>query len=320
VDVFTVVSRPGPFEASVLSDLAPAFETHRQVAAQVTLRRLQGGEGPPVVLLHGRGHAAPMWSPLLPELGRQHRVIAFDLPGFGHSSPGLWAGAWPPLDGRSSIAGPSREADQEAALRFFVDPIEDALVQLALDRPAIVGHSLGGLVAVELALRGKIKPASLVLIGAMGLAPHATRSSRFFFHTDPERMARLLGAALWTRMTPLPPTPSARRLAALEHELHAIGGGRPTPSAAFKCLFPLSGPLFHRHERLREIDIPVFLLWGEHDFIFPSPIAIAAAAALPEARVRIGPFGHAPHLEAPGAVLPEILEAIRQRSRGSTCT
>jgi pimeloyl-ACP methyl ester carboxylesterase len=287
------------------------FETHRRVAAQVTLRILEGGEGSPVVLLHGRGHAAPIWWPLLPELGRRHRVIAFDLPGFGHSAPGLWAGQWPPLGGRRSIAHAMRPADQEAALGSFVDPIEDALLQMQLHRPAIVGHSLGGLVAVELALRGKIKPATLVLIGAMGLGPQATFSSRLFFHLDPERMARLAGSALWTRLTPLPDTLCARRLAALEHELHATGGGRPAPSAAFRRLFPLSGPVFHRHERLGEISVPTLLLWGEHDFIFPSPIAIAAAAALPDARVRIGPFGHAPHLESPEEVLPEILEAIR---------
>src|SRR5262249_44751094 len=159
----------------------------------------EGGDGPPVVLLHGRGHAAPMWWPLLPELGRQHRVVAFDLPGFGHSSPGLWAGAWPSPGARISILGPLSAADQEAALRFFVDPIEDALVQMDLARPAIVGHSLGGLVAIELALRGKVKPARLVLIGAMGLGPQAMFSSRLLFHLDPERLARLVGPSLWMR-------------------------------------------------------------------------------------------------------------------------
>jgi pimeloyl-ACP methyl ester carboxylesterase len=298
-------------EASILADLAPILETRRRLAEQITLRSLEGGQGSPVVLLHGRGHAASIWLPLLPDLARRHRVIAFDLPGFGHSSPGHSGNRWRAPETKGAGDSPATAAKSEAALRFFVDPIEDALVRLNLDRPAIVGHSLGGLLAVELALRQKIQPRSLVLLGAMGLGPEATLRSRLCFHADPERVARRMGSAFWKRLTPLPRTPAGRRLAALEHELHATRGGRPAPSSAFRCLFPLSGPVFHRRDRLGEIRVPVLLVWGEHDFIFPVPVAIAAAAAFPTARLRIVPLGHAPHLEAPEEVLPEILAAIR---------
>jgi len=308
--VHAVVSRPGPVESAILAELAasaPGFTVERRAAGGVTLRCLesesesasasasasacQGGSGPPLVLLHGRGQAATSWFPLLPELGRSFRVIAVDLPGFGHS-------AWPPF---------ARGGGFEAGLRFFTDPVEALLLDMGLAEAAIVGHSLGGLVGVELALRRRVRPPRLALIGAMGLGPEMTHVSRAYFHLGPERLARHLGEALFTRLHPAQPereAPHAARAAALYDELCAVRGGRPEAAAAFRAMAPLAGPVPHRRDRLGEIEAEALVLWGERDEVFPAPVAIAAAAALPRAELCILPGGHSPHLEAPEKVLP----------------
>jgi len=291
--IYLMASRPGPVETEILAELSPTFTVRRRPAGNLTLRYLEGGHGNPICLLHGRGHAATMWLPYLAELARHHHVIAVDLPGFGHSS-----------------SSPFDDGDAEKALRFFVEPIETLLGTLGLARAALIGHSLGALVAVELALRGAIAPDKLVLIDGMGLGPTMTTASRAFFRAGPERLARLLGARLFNRISPFPETPLGQRLAALEHELCTIPGGRPAPTAAFNALFSMRGPVFHRRERLREISAPTQLVWGEKDAAFPAPVAIAAAAAIPGARLRMEPLGHSPHLEAPERVLPLLRDFL----------
>lgn len=289
-EIYAILSRPGPVESAILSELSPPFEAKRRLAGATTLRWLEGGEGPPLVLLHGRGHAATMWQPLLPALARRNRVIAIDLPGFGHSSSSLFSGA-----------------DPEAALRFFVDPVEALLVDLGLEEAAIVGHSLGGFVAVELSLRQRVRPRRLVLIGSMGLGPAMRTAARAFFRAVPERLARALGPSLYEGLMGVAGEGLPPPLAALEGELLSTTGGKGPPARAFNALFPMVGPAFHRGERLGEVGAETLIVWGDRDVVFPSPTAIAAAAAMPRAEVSLWPdLGHCPHLEDPGRVGPAI--------------
>jgi pimeloyl-ACP methyl ester carboxylesterase len=311
-DMYAVLSRPGPVEASILSDLSATFTVKRVVSSPITLRVLEGGPkdagaeigAPPLVLLHGRGHAATMWFPLLPELARRRRVIAVDLPGFGHSSA------------RPFTGGP------EEAVRFFVDPIEAMLASYKVTTPVLIGHSLGGLIASEIALRGAISPSRLVLIGSMGLGPSMTYASRAFFRAVPERLARLTGPRIMNLFSPAPNTPAGKRASALEYELYNVRGGRPEAAAAFNALFPSIGPAFHRLDRLRQIACPALLLWGEKDQAFPPETAVRAASVMRDATVRIEPLGHSPHLEDPDRALAAILEFIGgcdRPSPRSTC-
>lgn len=291
-NVHAVVSRLGPVESAILAELtagAPPFAVHRRAALSSTLRYLEGGGGSPVVLLHGRGNAATTWFPLLPELARRHRVVAVDLPGFGHASS-------PPFEGGGF----------EEGLRFFADPVEELLLELDLGDAALVGHSLGALVAAEIALRKRARPRRLVLIGAMGVGPVMTAWSRAYFRAPPERLVRVLGPALFRRIHPPRPTPLGERLAALHSEFYAVPDGRVAPVAAFNALFPALGAVPHRLPRLGEIDAETLVLWGERDDVFPAPIGIAAAAAIPRATLRMVPLGHAPHLEDPALVLPAL--------------
>lgn len=255
------------------------------------LRLLEGGEGRPVVLLHGRGNAASMWLPLLPELARRHRVLAVDLPGFGCSSV---------------PQGPLKTA--EDGLRFFVEPVEAVLSALAPGPMTLVGHSLGGLVALELALRRRVPVGRLVLVDAMGLGPEMARDARLFFRVGPERVARVLGPKLFRRLAPLPDTAENRRMEALAYELLTVPGGRPEATRAFNTLVPLTGGVFHRFERLGEVKLPTLLYWGEQDTVLPVSLAEAALKIMPEARLVRVPAGHSPHLEQ----LDSTAEALKK--------
>ncbi|NRD58066.1 alpha/beta fold hydrolase, partial [Corallococcus exiguus] len=257
------------------------------------VRILEGG--PPegarstVVFLHGRGNSATHWFPYLTVLARHHRVLALDLPGFGQSTP---------ADVHVKSA--------EDAVRFFTAPVEEALGMLAPGPVSVVGHSLGGLVALELTLRGTVPVERLVLVDAMGLGPEMPRASRLFFRAGPERLARNLGPWALARMLPPPPTPLGEKLGQLGYELLSVPGGRPEAAQAFNALVPLTGPLFHRRERLGEVKVPVLLIWGERDETLPVTLADEAARGLPQARVVRVACGHSPQLEHPERVLPEL--------------
>lgn len=112
----------------------------------VDLHYVERGEGPPVVLLHGNTvtHADFIASGLMDGLARNHRVIAFDRPGFGHSSRP-----------RDRFWTPAAQADVFCA----------ALERLGVERPAVVGHSMGSMVAMAMALNHPENVRSLVLIG-----------------------------------------------------------------------------------------------------------------------------------------------------------
>ena len=112
----------------------------------VDLHYVERGEGPPVVLIHGNTvtHADFIASGLMDRLATRHRVIAFDRPGFGHSTRP-----------RDRLWTPSAQADLLRA----------ALERLGVERPVVVGHSMGTMVAVAMALSYPENVHSLVLAG-----------------------------------------------------------------------------------------------------------------------------------------------------------
>jgi pimeloyl-ACP methyl ester carboxylesterase len=119
----------------------------------VRLRWFEAGSGPLVALLHGFGGAASNWALVAPALAERCRVVVPDLPGHGGSAP-LVA---PPLT---------------------LDPYADRVAAL-LDEPAVVvGHSLGGVVALRVAVRAPQLTRGLVLAGCAGIASSTRASER----------------------------------------------------------------------------------------------------------------------------------------------
>jgi 3-oxoadipate enol-lactonase len=131
----------------------PHLKERRRLVRGVSLRWFEGGEGRPIVLLHGFGGAASNWTLVAPRLLRLGRVLVPDLPGHGGSSA---------LPGQPETLDPF--ADRVAAL---------------LDEPALVaGHSLGGVVALRLASRHPQLVRGLVLAGCAGISSGTRQSER----------------------------------------------------------------------------------------------------------------------------------------------
>lgn len=275
---WTVVSHPGPIEREVLASLAPAITRRRHIGSGITLRTLEGGTGSTIVFLHGRGHAASTWAPILAKLVANHHVMAFDLPGFGHSASRPWTG------------GGARDG-----LAFFAEPIGRALGELS-EPPIVVGHSLGGAVALAATLAKHVTPRALVLVGAMGFSPRVRPRARLYYATDPERWARM--RAPIRGLVEAASGRHATRAEALRRELLTVRGGRPDAAAAFRAMCPLVGePLHFTRDELTSITQPTLLIWGDRDEAFPLDVAQSAARTLPHAELRVLAAGHSPHVE-----------------------
>jgi magnesium chelatase accessory protein len=124
----------------------------------IRLRWFEAGEGEPIVLVHGLGGAATNWTLLAPLLAERRRVLVPDLPGHAASEP------------------PPRRAD----LRWYAETLAELLVRREAAPAAVIGHSMGGVVAMRLAARRPDLVASLALVGSAGIAS-LTRAAAAFF-------------------------------------------------------------------------------------------------------------------------------------------
>jgi pimeloyl-ACP methyl ester carboxylesterase len=221
--------------------------------AGVRLHYLTRGEGPPVVLLHGNGTMIQDWlaSGLLDELAGSHRVIAFDRPGFGHSSRP-----------RTRIWTPAAQA----AL------IAKALEELKVEKPLVVGHSFGTLVALALALDHPQSLSSLVLLG--GYYFPSVRAD-VLFASQPAvplvgdvmryTVSPLLGAALTPKVNARIFNPAPVPESWTEHfpmEMALRPSQIRAEAAEAALMIPAAASLA---PRLEELDLPVTIVAGDGD-------------------------------------------------------
>jgi pimeloyl-ACP methyl ester carboxylesterase len=133
--------------AQLLAGL-PVTERRLELAG-IPTAVLEGGDGPPIVLLHGPGEFAAKWLRVIPDLVTTHRVVAPDLPGHGASG-----GAEGPLDAPHVLAWLGELIDRTCA-----------------SPPVLVGHVLGGAIAARFAADHGDRLDRLVLVDSLGLAP-----------------------------------------------------------------------------------------------------------------------------------------------------
>jgi pimeloyl-ACP methyl ester carboxylesterase len=126
----------------------PGLEERFADVKGVRMRYFVGGEGPPLLLVHGLGGAASNWTELVPLLARRHRLLVPDLPGHGGSS------ALPAVSG----------------LEPFADRVALVAEREGMLPAPIVGHSLGGMIVLRLALRRPADVQAIVLAGSAGLS------------------------------------------------------------------------------------------------------------------------------------------------------
>src|SRR5918998_1820234 len=264
---------------------------------------LSAGEGPPMVLLHGAGDNALDWQWVLPALTATHRVYAPDLPG----SP----------DSARPAAGYS-----PAFFERFVASFLDAL---GIGRAAFVGNSLGGLVALRLALSEPARVGALVLVDSAGLGPEVNpaftsanvpglgEAAMPFWRTPLGAYQRAWGrtALLFAR----PPGSVPREWLAEQRRLAQSPGYL---EAHLRVLRALVSPLGQREvlvERLPSLEVPTLVVWGSRDRVFPERQAREAVVRLREGSLAVIPeCGHMPHVERPDAFLASLDGFIRAQA------
>lgn len=248
---------------------------------------IERGAGPAVIFLHGIGGDAESWLPELEALADRCRAIAWDMPGYG-GSPALPGMTFPAL----------------------ADAVKDLLGKLGIERAHLVGHSIGGMVALEFAARFPGRVASLVL--------YAT--SPAFGKPDGDWQREFLKA----RLAPLD---AGGRMADLAPSIvQSLVGDNPDPDgiarataamarvpeaayrAAMQCLVT-----FDRRDALAGIAFPVLVLAGEKDDNAPAAMMERMAAKISGARFRVIPgAGHLAHFERPEAFRAELDAFLNQ--------
>ncbi|MCH7230272.1 alpha/beta hydrolase [Glycomyces sp. L485] len=249
---------------------------------------LEGGEGPPVVLLHGHGEFAAVWTNVIPGLVADHRVIVPDLP--GHGASGIGEGR---LDAATVLAW----------LNALID-------RTCESKPVLAGHLLGGSIAARYAADHGDRLAHLVLVDTMGLgwfrpAPSfAIPMVRFIAHPTSHSRDRLfnrcfldidrVGERTGDHWGPL--------------QEYAVECARSsTTQTALRRMMPRLGVPPIPKDDLRRITVPTILVHGRHDLQVSLKTAEAAGAE----------YGWPLHViedcrDDPAAEQPEaLLEAMR---------
>jgi pimeloyl-ACP methyl ester carboxylesterase len=246
------------------------------------------GSGPPVVFIHGLSGSWQNWLEQVPVFAHEHRVIAFDLPGFGGSEM--------PAK-KISISGYGR----------FVHTLLD---ELGVGSAAVVGNSMGGFIGIELAIRFPERVERMVLVSAAGLSIEYLRNERALALLGIAE-SRLAAYSGWvaSRSEALARRPGARRLifGIVAHRPDRLpgplvaeqvrGSGKPGFLPALDALtdYPI-------RDRLSEIACPTLIVWGAEDKLVPARDADEFARLIPNSRKVVWPeTGHVAMLERPAA-------------------
>ena len=250
-------------------------ETHDINGCNLHVRRL--GKGAPMLWLHGT-EGLSEWPQIIDRLARTHTMIVPDHPGFGATPVPDWM-------------------DDVSDLAYLYMSLLD---RLDLEGVHIAGHSLGGWIATEMAVRSTARLETLTLVASAGIHVKGQPKADIFM-IDPDEQARLAYASAELGEA------AAQRASAAKYQEDAIANR--VASARFGW-----NPRFHnpRLERwLGRIDIPTLIVWGRQDRIFSPTHAEAFKRAIPASRVTmIDEAGHLPHVEQLEHTLAAMLEFI----------
>lgn len=261
-----------------LLDQLPVTERRLEVAG-ISTPVLEGGDGPPVVLLHGIGSFALEWSLVIKRLVATNRVVAPDLPGLGDSDAR-----------RHRLDSPT-----------LVNWLPELIDLTCVEAPTVVGHSMGGGVAARFAVQhgerlrrlvlvdasslGAFRPAIAVIVALVqfGARPSAKNRERFLRQVlaDPAR-ARLAWGDRWSALEAYDLQQAAdKNVSAANGQLVRRVGSRRIPQA-----------------QLGTIDVPVSLVWGTGDRLMRLRIAERASSRFGWPLFPIS-CGHGPQIEQP---------------------
>jgi pimeloyl-ACP methyl ester carboxylesterase len=228
--------------------------------------RLQkkGDNGPTVVFLHGAG-GVPAWSPFFDSLAEGRQLLVPDHPGFGASADAEWLRNVPDV------------------AMFYLDLLD----QLNLKGVHLIGHSLGGWIAAEIAIRNEARLKSLTLISAAGIRLKGCPMGDIFIWS-PEEAVRNLYHDQGFADRQLAQQPTAEQLDVLVRNRFAFAKLAWEPRGFNPSL----------EKWLHRITVKTQILWGMQDKVIPAAYATHWARCVPKSKVRlIDDCGHLPQTE-----------------------
>ncbi len=236
----------------------------------------ESGTGPatPVLMIHGFGGDLLNWQLNQPALAADRAVVAIDLPGHG--------GASKVLPGGGDIAA-------------LAGAVRGAMAALAIERAHLVGHSLGGAIALQLACDAPEAVASVTLVCSAGLGPEInTDYIEGFIAADRRREMKATVTALFAD-----PSLISRDMVDDLLKYKRLDGVLPALRAIADAAFAGGRQAAMFTDRLAALPVPVQAIWGEADRIIPA----AHATAIADARRHVLPdAGHMVHMERPEEV------------------
>ena len=225
---------------------------------------IDAGEGPAVLFLHGAGGLAQCL-PFIRKLAETSRVIAPVHPGFDGTATPAW------LDSIDDVA-------------YLYTDLLDALALKTLD---VVGFSLGGWIGLELGIRERARVRSMTLVAPPGMSADGVEIPDYFLWDGEERLINLFHDKDLARRLLSAPVTEAEEVRRIQN---------------FNALAKLVwSPRWHspRLEKwCHRLSMPVHLIWGENDGLFPPAVGESHVARLPNARLSLVPdCGHLVHVE-----------------------
>lgn len=240
-----------------------------------SIKLMRAGSGAPLLLLRGTD-ASDTWLPWMDRLAACYDVIVPEHPGFGGRPMPPWLDCMPDL------------------ANFHLDLID----QLKLERVHLVGTSLGGWMAADLAYRCCARLATLTLVGAAGLRVAGEDGVDIFLRSEEQGLRdRFHDQARADE--------AVARMLAPEMEDVRLNNAIAIARVAWQPRLhdPQLGKWLHR------ISVPTLVVWGEHDKLLSRAHADAFKSAIPGSRLAIIPnCGHAVALEQPDALVEAILD------------
>jgi pimeloyl-ACP methyl ester carboxylesterase len=272
--------------------LAGVPVTERRVdVAGVSTSVLEGGDGPPVILLHGGIETGGVyWAPVISRLAETHRLVVPDLPGLGESEP---------------------LANIDSAFSDWLT----ALVRLtAHEKPSLIAHSLLGSMAARFAATDGDLLRTLVLYGAPGVGHYRlplgllVTAIRFDLHPSERNSARFADWAF------LDSGRTRRRDPMWYDAFMTYGLSRAAVPHVKRTMRQLikAGAKQISDAELQGIDVPTTLLWGRRDRMGPLRIGELASSKFGWPLRVIEDAGHVPHIEQPAAFLLGLRTALDQ--------
>ncbi len=245
------------------------------------------GKGPVLLLIHGMAGDFQNWQEVIEPLAHHHTVLAPDLPGHGGSAPGFG----------------------DYSLGALAAGLRDLLAALGHDRATIVGHSLGGGIAMQFAYQFPEMTERLVLVSSGGLGREVSPVLRAAALPGADRFIATTAGAVGAVGSALG---RGLKLIGLQANADIVEVGRgytsladPNRRAAFlatlRSVVGTGGQRVHAGDRLYLVeDLPVLIIWGARDSIIPAHHGESAHQLIPGSQLEVfDDVGHLPQLEAP---------------------